>query len=179
MPMGILVDLVNGWGDVPRAAAHVSDAPYPDLGRLRARSPVFWDRLGSVGARGLVAAANVVHPVFGASSGEQCAARMNGLIVEAGLIPALGADGWSVRVAWRTTRPERLVLASAVFALTTYLRTEHDAQRLGVCRGPDCADVFVDESPAGTRRFCSLTCQNRQRARAYRARRRASAVRVA
>src|ERR687893_781219 len=33
-----------------------------------------------------------------------------------------------------------------------------------------CADVYVDTSPAGRRRFCCLTCQNRARAAAFRQR---------
>lgn len=175
MPLDLVVDIVNGWGDVPRAAARLGGAPYPDARSLRARNAGFWDGFGAVGRPALRRTANAIHTVFDTASGEQCAQRMNALVIEAGLVPALGAEGWSVRVAWRTTRPGRLLLASAVFALTTYLRTHHDARRLGVCRAPDCADAFVDTSPAGNRRFCSLTCQSRERARAYRARRRAIA----
>lgn len=45
--------------------------------------------------------------------------------------------------------------------------------RLGVCSAPRCDRVFVDLSRNGSRRFCSTACQNRTKAAALRARRRA------
>jgi predicted RNA-binding Zn ribbon-like protein len=42
--------------------------------------------------------------------------------------------------------------------------------RLGVCTAPRCDRVYVDTSFAGTRRFCSTSCQNRVKTAAYRAR---------
>jgi hypothetical protein len=44
--------------------------------------------------------------------------------------------------------------------------------RIGRCDAPSCADLFVDTSKNGTRRFCSTTCQNRVKAAAYRRRQR-------
>ena len=45
---------------------------------------------------------------------------------------------------------------------------EHDPDRIGICSGRHCADAFIDASPAGQRRFCSVTCQNRARIAAWR-----------
>lgn len=42
--------------------------------------------------------------------------------------------------------------------------------RLGVCTAPRCDRVYVDASRNGTRRFCSVSCQNRVKATAFRAR---------
>jgi predicted RNA-binding Zn ribbon-like protein len=42
--------------------------------------------------------------------------------------------------------------------------------RLGVCTAPGCDRVYVDTSHNGSRRFCSVTCQNRVKTAAYRAR---------
>ncbi len=45
--------------------------------------------------------------------------------------------------------------------------------RRGVCQHTTCADVYIDASPGGTRRYCSDSCQNRANVAAYRARKRA------
>ncbi|MFI1676368.1 CGNR zinc finger domain-containing protein [Streptomyces sp. NPDC020607] len=47
--------------------------------------------------------------------------------------------------------------------------------RIGIRTGGHCADVYVDQSPGGRRRFCSVTCQNRARVAAFRSRRVAAA----
>ncbi|NMI62374.1 CGNR zinc finger domain-containing protein [Streptomyces sp. RLB3-17] len=44
------------------------------------------------------------------------------------------------------------------------------AGRLGVCGAPRCDRVYVDGSRNSARQFCSLACQNRVKAAAYRAR---------
>lgn len=54
-------------------------------------------------------------------------------------------------------------------ALATVLGSEH-AGRLGTCQAAACDRVFVDTSKNGARRFCSVTCQNRVKAAAHRAR---------
>lgn len=46
--------------------------------------------------------------------------------------------------------------------------TAHD--RLGVCSASVCDRVYVDVSRNGTRRFCSIACQNRVKAAAFRER---------
>jgi predicted RNA-binding Zn ribbon-like protein len=45
--------------------------------------------------------------------------------------------------------------------------------RLGACQAGKCALVFFDTTRNASRRFCDLSCQNRAKASAYRARRRA------
>jgi len=42
--------------------------------------------------------------------------------------------------------------------------------RIGVCTAPRCDRVYVDTSRNGTRRFCSISCQNRVKTAAFRAR---------
>lgn len=56
-------------------------------------------------------------------------------------------------------------------ALAAVLGSEY-ADRLGVCEAAGCDRVFVDTSRNGTRRYCSLACQNRVKAAAHRARQR-------
>ncbi len=45
-----------------------------------------------------------------------------------------------------------------------------EAQRLGTCQRPDCGRVYVDVSKNASRRFCSLTCQNRVKVATFRER---------
>lgn len=46
------------------------------------------------------------------------------------------------------------------------------ADRLGICSAAACDRVFADNSRNGTRRFCSVACQNRRKAAAFRSRQR-------
>ena len=48
--------------------------------------------------------------------------------------------------------------------------------RIGVCTAPRCDRVYVDTSRNGTRRFCSISCQNRVKTAAFRARQAHAAV---
>jgi predicted RNA-binding Zn ribbon-like protein len=45
-----------------------------------------------------------------------------------------------------------------------------EAQRLGTCERDDCGRVYVDVSKNASRRFCSLTCQNRVKVATFRQR---------
>lgn len=175
LPISSLVHIVNEWGDVPRTAAHEGTAPYPPMEALRTDHPEFWRHMPQVDEASLIEVANLVYPVFASASGAECAGHLNRLLAETGMTPALVSCGRSVHEVWRAPMPGRELLAAAVLSLIEHLRREPDASRLGTCEGDACADVYVDQSPGGRRHYCSLTCQNRARARAYRARRRATA----
>ena len=71
---------------------------------------------------------------------------------------------------WIVDDPAQVGRASAALALRAQLAERPG--RIGVCADRQCADVWVDQSPAGRRRFCCLTCQNRARAETFRARQR-------
>jgi predicted RNA-binding Zn ribbon-like protein len=71
--------------------------------------------------------------------------------------------------AWLVDDASQATRASAALALREQL-SGHPG-RVGTCADRQCADVYVDLSPAGRRRFCCLTCQNRARAEAFRKRR--------
>ena len=45
-----------------------------------------------------------------------------------------------------------------------------EAQRLGTCERTECGRVYVDVSRNGSRRFCSLSCQNRVKVATFRER---------
>jgi predicted RNA-binding Zn ribbon-like protein len=75
-----------------------------------------------------------------------------------------------LRAGWLVDDPRHAVLAAAAVTLRAQL-SGHPGQRLGTCTGRRCADVYVDTSPGGRRRFCSIPCQNRARVAAFRSRR--------
>jgi predicted RNA-binding Zn ribbon-like protein len=175
MPLPVLVRLVNDWGDAPRAVAGKSDEAYPDMPAFRAEFAEYWERFGRLNLGDFTRVANLIRPVFESDSGVACATRVNQLMAQARISPEFGADGWTVRERWNAPREEQL-LASAALALIEQLRTDPDAGRLGICMAHDCAGVYVDQSPGARRHYCSLTCQNRSRARTYRARRREAAT---
>ena len=57
-----------------------------------------------------------------------------------------------------------LIAADAAELLGTELR-----ERLRICPGPGCRGRFLDDSPAGRRRWCSMAvCGNRSKAAVHR-----------
>jgi predicted RNA-binding Zn ribbon-like protein len=61
-------------------------------------------------------------------------------------------------------------MVEAAMALVDVIRMK-ELERLQVCAGEDCRDVFVDLSKNRSRRFCEQGCGNRANVAAYRARR--------
>jgi predicted RNA-binding Zn ribbon-like protein len=78
---------------------------------------------------------------------------------------AAGVPVLSVPWAGRTPRGAlALIAADAAELLGTGLR-----DRLRICPGPGCRGRFLDDSPAGRRRWCSMAvCGNRSKAAAHR-----------
>lgn len=169
VPLALLVQIVNQWRDAPRPAGHGDRKPSPTVASLHTENPEFWDRIPAVDERTLVETANLLYPVFASTTGAECAERLNALTRATGLMPAFAAEDWMLQEAWCTTRPDRALLAGTVLSLVDHLRREPDGSRLGICSGDDCAATYIDQSPAGRRQYCCLTCQNRARTRAYRA----------
>jgi hypothetical protein len=170
MPMDTLVELVNGWGAEPRRAGARSFVPARADHVHRAGLP--HDVADGLTDAELEAFADVVFEIFGQPSTAARVERVSGLLTGLAVTPDLILDGDGVRPAWRTTKRDALLVA-ALLALRTQL-AEHDPGRLGICVDGGCADVYVDVSPAGRRRFCSVQCQNRARAADFRRRRRAA-----
>jgi hypothetical protein len=181
MAPDVLVWLVNEWGSVPRAAAGEEQAPYPDTGLLAAL-------LAGSGVRdcppelladpALAQVADRLHPVFAAPGLNERVALVSGLLAETGVRPALDLDygrpgearDGRPAEAWLVEDARQALPAAAALTLRHQLAGP-GPDRLGVCTGRDCADAYVDASPGGRRRFCSVTCQNRARVAAWRQRR--------
>lgn len=155
MPLPMLVELVNGWGTIPRAKAADRDCPpVPLAGSSHAALERVADRL---------------YPVFAADGAAERARLVSELLADCGVRPALGADGDRIHPRWLVPQRRDAVLAAAAVALHGQL-VEHEPERLGTCASTSCGDAFADASPGAHRRFCSVTCQNRERVAAFRRR---------
>jgi CGNR zinc finger len=149
-----LVELINGFAPQARLAAGEQDAPYPDLAGT------------DLGRADLIDLAARLWPVFGAESDTARAAALNEILELSELAPRVGpsAVGW-------TCNPGCALLSGCAATILDVL-AEHEWDRLGTCDGHDCDDVYLAESARGARRYCSHTCLNRARVRAYRSRQR-------
>jgi predicted RNA-binding Zn ribbon-like protein len=68
--------------------------------------------------------------------------------------------------------------ATVAGSLAHYL-AEHDERRLRICADDTCGWLFIDQSPAGRRKWCDMrTCGNRAKVAAHRARAREEADRA-
>ncbi|MBM2620227.1 CGNR zinc finger domain-containing protein [Actinoplanes sp. LDG1-06] len=143
MDIAEVVTLVNEWGTVPC--------------RMDGRTPHPGAEQRSL--------ADDLHPIFAADDATTRAALVTDLLRATLVRPELAPD---LTESWTVDDPAQAPRAAAALALRHHLA--HHPGRLGVCADIQCADVYVDTSPAGKRRFCCLTCQNRARAAAFRKR---------
>ena len=91
-------------------------------------------------------------------------------LAQAGVRPGIALAGGLPRETWHVGDQAQALLAAAALTLRHQLAA-HDPARAGTCTGRNCADAYIDASPGGQRRFCSVTCQNRARVAAWRQRR--------
>lgn len=79
------------------------------------------------------------------------------------------ADGWTLH---RHRQDAPLVPAWSAVVAGAFARVIGDgrASRVGSCPASDCGRHFYDLSKNSSRRYCSLACQNRTKAAAYRSR---------
>jgi predicted RNA-binding Zn ribbon-like protein len=123
----------------------------------------------------LAAMASRLRTVFEAASRgdiDAAACTVNGLLAETGARPQLDRhDGepWHLHFHGSTDALAQGWAAGCATGLAVLLGTER-SDRLGVCTAPRCDRVYVDLSRNSTRRFCSVSCQNRVKAAAFRAR---------
>ncbi|MGX6603380.1 CGNR zinc finger domain-containing protein [Micromonosporaceae bacterium Da 78-11] len=148
MPMAELVELVNEYGTLPRELDSHRAAPE--------------------GSATLTSLADELHPVFAAPDVATRATLITRLLDRTRVRPVLAEEAGELVEVWSVDDAAQADRAAAALALRHHL-AQHQG-RIGICADYQCADVYVDASPAGRRRFCCLTCQNRARAAAFRRR---------
>jgi predicted RNA-binding Zn ribbon-like protein len=164
IPHQWVVLLINEYGEEPRRMASESSQPFPAI-------PAAWPpdvaQLPSVAD--LQTVASTLWTVFAGTSEDQRAQRLNAILEQVDLQPRLDSTGRLTWVRPETSRRDLLLLAACAATLVDAV-TRFGWKRLGVCAGRDCGDVFIDESGRRLRSYCSGTCLNRARVRAYRSR---------
>ena len=129
-------------------------------------------RLTRADADALATVAVDLYPVFGAGDHLAVAARLNDLLARHHAVPNLhGGPGQPPVLAFH--HPDATLVdawtADMGTALAMVIGVGQSA-RLGSCQAERCALVFFDRTRNASRRFCDLSCQNRTKATAYRAR---------
>jgi hypothetical protein len=156
-----LVDLVNEYGTRPRTVAGEADQPFPGL----SDSPQVAVELDSADLAGV---ADQMWPVFGEPESAVRADLLNAELAAACLRPVTSAVG---DLQWLTGHDSPVPALAACCVITLLAAVDRFGwDRLGACAGADCVDVYADQQGRTRRRFCSPTCLNRARVRAYRAR---------
>lgn len=160
-----LVTFINEYADQPRQEAGEAARPYPGLpsgGDSPAVSQMSSAELAGIASR--------LWPVFAAAEVGARSAALNELLREADLTPLATPDG---QAGWITARhaPGAVLTAGCAVALLGAV-SSLGWQRLGICEGSDCVDVYIDQTGRTPRKYCSETCLNRARVRAYRSRHR-------
>lgn len=158
-----VVELINEFSDLTREAAGEQDRPYPRLATPDgAAQDVAFPR------RELVAVANELHAIFAAAErGEPVDAAINAILDRARPWQRAISTGAGFAVA----DVHDVLPAACALGLLAWIDAR-GTQRIGVCDGSQCVDVFADASAAGNKRFCSPTCSNRHKVAQYRARQR-------
>lgn len=123
-------------------------------------------------ATALASAAAEMRQVFAAPGSASAAATVNALMAGAGARPQLDplpGGGWHLHFHGADDTLATGWIAGCATALAL-AQGSSLAGRLGVCEADRCDRVYVDTSRNSSKRFCSLTCQNRTKAAAHRAR---------
>lgn len=104
--------------------------------------------------------------------GEVDTALINQLASRPDLVPQLasGPGGSGHRMIWEAHEPVEAAL-STLARDAILLLSGPDILRVKECGHPDCSLLFLDDSQAGRRRWCSMDrCGNRSKVSAYRSR---------
>lgn len=158
-----VVLLINAYAPQTRAVAGNDAVP---VERARQDQPAVASCVTDDRMRQL---AEDLWPVFAGSGPDLQAAAFEALLVTVAASPHVDVDG---RLTWTTPRKETgdMLTASCVAALLEAITT-YGWARLGTCAGCDCVDVYLDSVARGKpRKFCSATCLNRTKVRAFRSR---------
>ena len=96
---------------------------------------------------------------------------INSYLASSAQWPELVAAGDGLRLQARWTQPGWSALVAVVAGSYARLLVDGTAGRVRVCANPACTWMFVDDSPAGSRRWCDVAvCGNLVRVRRHRER---------
>lgn len=174
---GVLVsiDLVNKFV-VGKAGEQPSQETVATLKRILAVDAGSVAALRPLHVKGFDRLAREMHRVFAdLASGalDAAAARLNRLLGRHPAHPHLAKEDGRWRLHHHPEDAPLLPMWSAICAegLASMMSADK-ASRLGICERAECGRAYVDLTRNGSRRFCSLNCQNRVKVAAFRQRNR-------
>ncbi|RJL30112.1 CGNR zinc finger domain-containing protein [Bailinhaonella thermotolerans] len=130
------------------------------------------DEAGAVRLAAYAVRLRAVYDHLGADDVDAAAQALNDLLEELAPRPYLSKEGdapWHLRYRARDGGYPEAVASALALALASYLGSDR-RHRLGLCSAPGCDRVYTDTTRSATRRYCRITCQNRVKAAAHRAR---------
>lgn len=107
------------------------------------------------------------------ASRDEMAEQVNAVFADVALTPRLTRHGdadWHLHAVADSRPLSERILVETAMALIDVIRTGED-DRITVCDDADCQAIALDLSRNRSRRYCSVTCANRNAVAAYRARR--------
>ncbi len=152
------------------------DADLSDLREILAVDPPSLAALEARHAKGFAALAADLRAIFDAchlDDIDAAAAGLNDMLADHPARPHLAKDpDGTWRMHHHSADAELVPMWASICAeALARLIGEGGSHRIGTCERPGCGQVFIDVSKNGSRRFCSVTCQNRVKAAAFRRRR--------
>lgn len=173
--LDLAVDLVNTLS--PESGRDDLDDVQALADFLKAHMPSFRGRPTKRDLEEVNALRARLREVFEAEDPQRTVELLNRLLAASGARPELtnhDGDPWHLHYTPMSAPIAPRIAAEAAMALSVVI-AEDGFDRLRICDGPNCFDVFVDASKNRSRRFCSpQVCGNRASVAAYRARVRAS-----
>jgi predicted RNA-binding Zn ribbon-like protein len=161
------------------AVTLVNSAEEPDTLTTQAELDQIWDQYHYTGRRDRTAAeldaVRALRPRLRhlLTADEEGAVRLvNELLIEAQAVPQLVRHDfldWHIHAIETGAPLDRRIAVETAMAMIDVIRAD-DLSRLSICADDTCAGVVLDLSRNRSRRFCSVTCGNRNAVAAYRAR---------
>jgi CGNR zinc finger len=172
----VAVDLVNELAVEVAFGRPVGESePFAAIRRILVVDPPSAEQLRESDVPGFVALAGRLGGVFNELERgdlDAAAGRINDLLSAHSAQPHLAKEDGRWRLHHHPVDATLVPMVTAICAEGLARAVgAGDASRLGTCESDDCDRVFLDESKNSSRRFCSLACQNRVKAAAFRRRR--------
>ncbi len=155
-----VLKFVNTWARRVHDAAGTSVDHHASIGSGSDGHPAVG---ADVSAR--EAAAASLHEVFDGPDSTGRRDCLNALVARLDPTPLLTTEGemWAVESVHEG-------FGELILGLWLHAREDPELSRLGTCADERCVDAYVDHTQAGSRRYCSTTCQNRAGVREHRRR---------
>ena len=171
----VAVDLVNELAPVPGGqGGPLPEGMLPAIARILAVDPPSVARLRKGDIPGFLALARDLRRVYQdlrQADVDHAASRLNALLSKHPAHPHLAKEDGRWRLHHHPMDVAVVPMWSSICAeAMARMIGAGFADRFGTCEAPDCGRVYFDLSRNASRRFCSLTCQNRVKAAAFRLR---------